>query len=144
MRIEHEQFIAAGADVVWRLTEDIERWPSITPTMNRVERLDDGPLHVGSSARISQPRQRPRVWTVTELDAPRRFAWSAGLGPVTMVATHLVEPVPDGCRNTLSVELSGLGSGALARLAGGQLRSALSAENEGFRNAAESAADDDR
>jgi len=36
--------------------------------MTSVERLDDGPITLGSRARVKQPGQRPAVWTVTELE----------------------------------------------------------------------------
>ena len=75
--ISHELEIAAPIERVWDLTLDIERWPELTPTITSVERLEVGPLAVGSSARLVQPRQSPRVWTVTDLQAPTRFAWSA-------------------------------------------------------------------
>jgi uncharacterized membrane protein len=137
MTLQHTLPIHAGADVVWSLTEDVEAWPSTTPTMTSVERLDDGPLRVGSRARIKQPRLRPRVWTVTELEAPRRFAWQAKLGTVTMTGGHTIEPTAEGCRNTLTLELSGPGSRLLGVLGGRSLAAALRTENEGFRRAAE-------
>ncbi|HRE03530.1 MAG TPA: SRPBCC family protein, partial [Ilumatobacteraceae bacterium] len=67
--------IAAPAAVVWNLTIDVANWPSVTPTMTSVERLDDGPFGIGSKARVKQPMQRPTTWTVTEFDPERRFAW---------------------------------------------------------------------
>ena len=137
MKVEHELVIRAPVDDVWALTVDVERWPELTPTMTSVERLDDGPLQVGSRARVSQPRQRPRVWTVTRLEAPHLFEWSTTLGPLAMRAEHLLEEVPEGCRNTLRVEVTGRGA-ALFSLARRVLAEAIETENEGFRRAAES------
>jgi len=76
MKLEHAVQTEAPIDVVWGLTEDVERWPETTPTMTSVERLDDGPLGVGSQARIKQPGQRARTWTVTRFERGRTFAWS--------------------------------------------------------------------
>lgn len=131
--------IDAPVDRVWALTVDVEGWPRVTPTMTSVERLDDGPLRVGSSARVVQPKQRPTVWTVTRLDAPHRFEWQAKVLTVTMTGTHRIDADGDGCRNRLGLELSGFGSGLLARLLGGTLRQAIETENQGFTRAAESA-----
>lgn len=131
--------IDAPADHVWALTVDVEAWPRITPTMTSVERLDDGPLRVGSSARVVQPKQRPTVWTVTRLDAPHRFEWQAKVLTVTMTGTHRIDADADGCRNRLGLELSGFGSGLMARLLGGTLRQAIETENQGFKQTAESA-----
>lgn len=137
MQVEHQLVIRAPVERVWALTVDIERWPELTPTMRSVERLDDGPLQVGSRARVVQPRQRPRTWTVTRLEAPHLFEWTTRLGPIEMRAEHRLEQVPEGCRNTLRVEVTGRGA-ALFALAKRVLTEAIETENEGFRRAAES------
>lgn len=140
--ITSELVIEAGVDEVWALTTDIERWPELTPTMTSVERLDEGPLRVGSSARVVQPRQRPTVWTVTRIEAPHVFEWQARVGTVTMTGVHhLRADGPDGgaCRNTLRVDLTGFGHGLVARLLGRTMRTAIDTENQGFKRAAEQA-----
>src|SRR4051812_2732728 len=75
MHITDEVDIAAPAEVVWRLTEDIEEWPATTPTVTRVERLDGGPVGVGSRARVEQPGLPAKVWTVTRFERGSRFEW---------------------------------------------------------------------
>ena len=138
--ISHELEIAAPIERVWDLTLDIERWPELTPTITSVERLEVGPLAVGSSARLVQPRHSPRVWTVTDLQAPTRFAWSARLGRVTMTGRHDLVRIDDHTTvNRLSLELSGIGAGVVARFAGKQLLAVIATENVGFKRAAESA-----
>lgn len=140
MRFEHTVDIAAPAQVVWDLTVDLEGWPATTPTMTSVEVLDPGPVQAGTRARIRQPAQRPRVWTVTEVDEPTSFVWGTRALGVAMLATHAIEPAGEGaCRLSLVLELDGRGAGVVGRLVGGQLRKALSAEAEGFRVAAEAA-----
>lgn len=131
--------IEAAVDEVWRLTTDVEGWPRLTPTITSVERLDDGPLRVGSTARVVQPRQRPTVWTVTRIDAPHDFEWQAKVGTVTMTGMHHLAEDSDGCRNHLRLRLSGFGSGALALLLGRTMRGAIETENQGFKRAAEAA-----
>lgn len=124
--------IAADVDAVWALTVDVERLPDISPTFRSVRRLDDGPLAVGSQAEIRQPMQRPATWTVTTVDAPRRFVWETTAFGMTMVAAHDLEPVDGGCRNTLSVTVSGPAAPVLGRLLGPAIRRALRTENAGF------------
>lgn len=128
----------APIDTVWALTMDIESWPEISPTMTSVRRLDDGPIRVGSQALVKQPAQRPTTWTVTGLEAPTLFEWTARVLGVTVTASHVLEATSSGCRNTLSVEMSGRGSRLLAAIAGRQIRQAITLENEGFRAAATS------
>jgi uncharacterized membrane protein len=138
MRFEHSEPIAAPADIVWRLTLDIERWPQITPTVAHVERLDEGELAVGSRARLRQPGQRPATWTVTEIDhAQRRFAWSSKVFGVTTLGVHEVRDASEGCVNLLAIEMSGRGAPLVARLGGRAIRKALADENSGYRAAAE-------
>jgi uncharacterized membrane protein len=137
MVIEHELTIDAPDHVVWRLTEDVEGWPTLTPTMTSIERLDDGPLHVGSRARVKQPAQRATVWTVTRLEPSELFEWEANVFGVRMVGRHRITADGDSCRNTLQIEMSGRGSGVLGALTGGRIRKAIATENEGFKRAAE-------
>ncbi len=77
MTITHELIIEAPVEQVWALTVDVESWPTMTPTMTSVQRLDEGPLRVGSTARIKQPGQSSRIWTVTTLEPNEAFAWEA-------------------------------------------------------------------
>lgn len=133
MRWENTVTIEAPAELVWKLTLDIAGWPSITPTVTRVVRLDGGPMRVGSRARIKQPRQPEAVWTVTRLDDGREFTWQTKRMGLTMTGSHLLQPVGDHCRNTLTLDVQGRGSGLFGRLFGRRLLSAIETENAGFR-----------
>lgn len=138
MRLDHALLIHAPLDTVWALTTDVERWPEITPTtITEVRRLDDGPLRVGSTARLRQPMQRPRVWTVVELVENERFVWQARLGPVRLRGEHHLEAVGDACRNTLALEVDGPGGAMLGRLMRRQFAKVLATENAGFARVAE-------
>jgi uncharacterized membrane protein len=137
--IASDLIIDATIEEVWALTVDVEGWPDTTPTMTRIERLDDGPLRVGSQARVVQPKQRPTVWTVTALEAPHTFEWATKVLGVTMVGSHHLVALDGGarCRNELRLRLSGFGSGLLRRVLGRTFRSAIETENQGFKRAAE-------
>lgn len=138
MRFQNEVVIDAPADEVWRLTADVESWPAMSPTFTSVQRLDDGPLRVGSTARVKQPGQRPTTWTVTAIDSPRRFAWEARVLGVHMIGSHEVIAADGGCRNRLALTLSGRGARVLGAVAGRMLRRSLAVENAGFKRHAES------
>jgi uncharacterized membrane protein len=141
MRWEDTIDIDAPPELLWRATIDVTQWPSFIPTVTSVERLDSGPLAVGSKARIKQPAQLPAVWTVTRLDPVRDFAWQTRRLGMTMTGTHRIEPLPGGCRNVLGVELTGPGATLLGALIGGQVRKAILAENRAFRDAVQRMAD---
>lgn len=137
MRIEHELVIRAPVEKVWELTERIEDWPSLSSNFSRIERLDDGPLRLGSRARVSQPGLGTRVWTVTRLQPRTLFEWQTKLGSVRMTGTHLLAPEGDGCRSTLLLTLRGPGAGLLGRLAGQRMQEAVRNENSGMAASAE-------
>ena len=134
--------IGASADVVWRLTIGVTDWPSFNPTMQKVERLDTGPVEVGSTARIKQPGQKPAVWTVTVVEPGRLFAWQTRRLGLVMTGSHLVESVGDSCRNTLTLEVSGPVARPFGAFFGLAVRRSLQTENASFKSEAESAPTD--
>lgn len=99
--------IAAPVERVWAVIVDVERWPERIPTVDAVERLDPGPLVVGSRTRMHQPRLPTAVWTVTDLADESSFTWESSSPGVTISAAHAVERHAVGSRLTLSVSLSG-------------------------------------
>ena len=135
--------IRAPAEVVWRLTTGIADWPSFLPTVQRVVPLDAGPVRVGSSAKVKQPRQTEAVWTVTSLEPGREFTWRTARLGLEMVGSHLVDEEPGGCRNTLTLEVTGPASRPFGWLFGPVLRRSLHAENAGFKRKAEESAPTD-
>lgn len=135
MRFEDHLEIEAPAALVFAINTDVERWPEFTTTVTSVELLD-GPLALGARARIKQPGQRPTVWTVTAFEQDRTFSWEARALGAHIVATHFVEPTPAGARNTLRLDLHGIGGRLLGTLLGRKLRSGLATENAGFRTEA--------
>lgn len=137
MRIEHSTEIAAPVSEMWKLTLDVEQWPDITPTVTTVERLDDGPMAVGSRAMVKQPGQRRRTWTVTALEPERRFVWSTTMLGTTMSGGHHLAPCKAGTTNTLTVDIEGPLSGLVGRLFRRPIAKAIAAENEGFKTAAQ-------
>jgi len=107
--------IDAPPQRVWDVLFDVARWPQWTPTVDTVERLEDGPLVVGSRVRIRQPRLPRAVWEVTEVVEGRSFSWQAGGPGMRSVGRHQVVPDGTGSTVTLSIEQAGP-MGAVAAL----------------------------
>lgn len=129
MRIEDRIDIQATPARVWALTVDVERWPAFVPTMTRIERLDDGPFGVGSRARVKQPMQRATVWTVTDYDDGRSFAWTARSSGLVFVGGHEIVPTATGVTNVLTLDIGGAAAPVLGRLLAPVLRRAIRREN---------------
>jgi carbon monoxide dehydrogenase subunit G len=110
--------IDAAPAKVFGVLRDVEQWPRWTPTIVSVERVDRTPFTLGSRARVSQPKLRTAVWTVTEYQEQRNFTWCTRGPGFSMRASHLVEPREAGSRVALTFEVSGLLSGLIRRLYG--------------------------
>ncbi|HEX7716407.1 MAG TPA: SRPBCC family protein [Marmoricola sp.] len=108
MRFEASAEVGAPAHEVFETYADVVNWPEWTASVTSVERLDDGPLRVGSRARVRQPRLPVAVWEVTELLPGQSFTWVARGPGVRTTGTHRVEPLPDGrSRVTAILDQSG-------------------------------------
>lgn len=110
---------APPADV-WAVLVDVERMPTWSPSVTSVRLLDPAPLHVGSRARLRQPRLLPAVWRVTELEPGRSFTWESRAPGVVTTGRHALEPAAGGTRVTLGVEHAGP-LAPLVRLLAGRL-----------------------
>ncbi|NMO54640.1 hypothetical protein HH310_26075 [Actinoplanes sp. TBRC 11911] len=141
MLYENTLVIEAPLDRLWRLTTDIAAWPAFLPTVQRLERLDDGPLRVGSKARIKQPAQTEAVWTVTHLEPNREFTWETSRMGMRMTGGHHLEEVAGGVRNRLTIEVAGRGAGLFMALFGGAVRRSIREENAAFQRKATSKSD---
>jgi len=113
----HVVEIRVSPQRVWNVVLDVEHWPDWTPTVTKVQRMDMGPLTLGSRTRIWQPKLMPAVWQVTSLDAQRRiFAWTTHTFGIKIVARHQVEAAGAGSRVTLSLTYHGLIGAVMARV----------------------------
>ena len=76
--------------------------------MPSVELLDEGPLRIGSRARIHQPKMRTMIWTVTLLQTGREFTWECNTPGIRSIGGHRITlPVTGGVRLDLTVDLVG-------------------------------------
>jgi uncharacterized membrane protein len=133
--------INAPAQRVWQVLTDVERWPESTASMTRVQRLDNGPFRIGSSAKIEQPKLPTMTWTVTDLQPGRAFTWGAGSPGVKTLADHHVEPISDSAtRVTLSVHEHGLLAPLVQLFYGGLTRRYVTMEAEGLKRVVEAGA----
>lgn len=133
MTLDDTIHIEASTDIVWAVTEDIERWPEWTPTVTAARHLDDGPFGVRSRVRIKQPAQPESDWTVTEYVRGHRFTWTTRRPGLRMTASHEVGWHESGASNVLRVEVSGVAAVALWPILGIAIRRALAQENRGLK-----------
>lgn len=127
---------SASRERAWEVLTDIADWPRWTASMTSVERLDDGPLRVGSRARVRQPRLPVTVWTVTELVEGESFTWEATGPGVRTIGTHTLSAGPDGSTAiTVAIEQRGPLGAVLGRVWRGLTTRYLDMEAKGLAKA---------
>jgi uncharacterized membrane protein len=135
--------VSAQADIAsaWTAITDVTSWPRWTKSMTSVERLDDGPLRLGSKARVKQPGIQPLVWEVTEFTDQQVFSWTATAPGVRTVGRHLLSRNGDGSTKiTLELHQSGPLSGVVKAFLGRRSVRYLDLEANGLKAASEAVA----
>jgi len=126
--------VDAPIERVWEVLTAVERWPEWASTVTSVRRLDQGPLVVGSRARIEQPKIPPTEYVVTELEPGRSFTWVATGPGVRTTARHRLDPLDGGrTRVTLGVEQAGPIGTVVGRFYRGLTDRYLAAEAAGLK-----------
>ena len=103
MRFDHSSTIQAAPERVWEVFSNVERWPDWTPTVDSVERLDAGRIHVGARTRIRQPKLPVAVWEVTELKEGEYFEWVSKAPGIKTTGGHRVVSTPEGTVATATI-----------------------------------------
>ena len=107
--------VIAPPEKIWTAWEDIANWATWSPTMSLSEQLDDAPFGIGKQARLDVRGGGAGVWTITEFELGRRFAWESYSRGVHSLADHIVAPSPGGGSD---VTLKFSASGLMAKLLG--------------------------
>jgi Polyketide cyclase / dehydrase and lipid transport len=137
--VEFSETVTVDASVadVGQVLRAVERWPSWTASVSRVDRHSPGPLAVGDTVTVKQPRLPAATWTVTALDESG-FTWTSSSFGVRSTGEHWARDAGDG-RTTATLTLAM--SGPLARLTGmafsGLIRRYVRMEAEGLRREVE-------
>jgi len=116
---EASQWLDVAVEPIWQHMCDVVRWPEWIATFTEVAALDSRELRLHSRYRVTQPKLRTAVWTVTLLEPPTRFMWQSRMPGLLMVADHLIQPATSGSQITLRVSFEGPLSAVLGVLFGG-------------------------
>lgn len=133
MLITHSTFIACPIQEVWEATTDIDSWPDWAPSVQTADRLDKLRFGIGSQASIKQPMQSRAIWTVTEFEDGRYFAWETSGKAFRMRAIHSVASHDGGTKCTLKVKLIGPVAVIFAVFLAPLIWIALMQENRGLK-----------
>ncbi|HEY2470750.1 MAG TPA: SRPBCC family protein [Terracidiphilus sp.] len=123
---------------IWPVLLDVEHWPEWTTSVTKVQRMDIGPLTLGSRTRIWQPRLMSAVWCVTSLDQRSyNFTWATHTCGVKIIGRHQIVPVKAHSRVVLTLSYTGLLGALLARIYRDLTWNYLALEGNGLRERCE-------
>jgi uncharacterized protein YndB with AHSA1/START domain len=131
--------IAAPPDRVWGVLADVDRWPDMSPSITRVERIDGAPLKAGARVRIKQPRMAAMTWRVTAFEPGRSFEWEAVNPGILTIGTHELRETTSGTEVTLGIKHSGFLAPLIGRLTAGRTRRYVGMEAAGLKHLSEAA-----
>lgn len=134
----HEIFIAEPAARVWEVLSEVETWSEWTPSISTIQRLEAGPIGVGSRVGIKQPKLRACVMTITTWNPGKGFVWETGSPGLRATASHEIIPADGGVRVALEVIFEGMLAPLVGALAGKLTRKYIAWEAAGLKERSES------
>ncbi|MCJ1681378.1 SRPBCC family protein [Streptomyces sp. APSN-46.1] len=99
---------------VYAYMTDPRHLPEWQDSAVAARRLDDAPLHVGSKVAVTRligKREFPMTMEVMELDPPRSWRMHGIDGPVRGDVRGTIEPLDDGARSRVTLDLDFEGHG---------------------------------
>jgi uncharacterized membrane protein len=111
--------IAKSPQEVFAYLDDLSRHGEWQTQIENVELLTEGPTRVGTRAvdtRRVPGGRRKITYEITEHDPPRRAAFRALDGPIRPEGSIAVEPLDDGRRSRVTLELDLVGHGLMGKL----------------------------
>jgi len=114
--------INASEETIWKVLSDVSHWHDWTPTVSKVEVLDQPELKLRNRYKVYQPKLQPAVWTVTALVPPSSFVWESSMPGMHMIAEHTVRAVS---ANQTDVTLSFAFHGFLGEIIGRMYRNTV-------------------
>jgi hypothetical protein len=108
--------------------------------MTRITPLADGPLGIGSKARVKQPRLLATTMTVTAFEPEKAFTWETGAFGGKAVAIHEISPNANGGTHLrLALEMTGGLSSVFGPLMAKMSRNYVNMEADGLKRQSEAA-----
>ncbi|MFI6566994.1 SRPBCC family protein [Streptomyces sp. NPDC050534] len=138
----HEEIdVDRSPEDVWAYVIDPSHLPEWQLSAVSVEQLDEGPLHPGSRVKVTRrvgSREMPMTMECTECEPPHSWSLRGIDGPVRGHFHGAVEPLDDGRRTRVTMDLDfeahGIGKVLLPLLVRPQVRKELPHNERLLRN----------
>jgi hypothetical protein len=123
MKVEHSIAVAARADLIFRIYQDVENWHTWDPDTKCAS--INGPFQVGSRGWLTPTKGNTVPMLLTEVAQDRCFTAESKIPLFRVVFEHTLTPVQDGTRVVHRVTFHGLLSWPLGRMLTKQLEVGL-------------------
>ena len=123
MHVEHRITVAAPAEAIFRLYEDVENWHTWDPDTKSATL--DGPFEVGSRGRLTPTKGNTVPMVLTQVVPGRCFTVESKIPLFRMVFEHELHPQPGATEVVHRVTFSGLLSMVLGPMLSKQLNAGL-------------------
>jgi uncharacterized membrane protein len=131
--------INADQEATWKVLSDVAHWPEWTPTVTKVEVLDQSKPRLDNRYKVYQPKLQPVTWTVTEFASPSGFTWESRMPGVLMIAEHVVKPIgAEQTETTLTFSFQGLLGAIVGRIYGRISKAYIDTEAQSLKKRVES------
>ena len=130
--------INASQEAIWKVLSDVAHWSEWTPTVTKIEVLDQPELKLSNRYKIYQPKLQPAVWIVTVLTSPSSFIWESRMPGTHMIAEHMVHAVSaNQTEVTLKFSFQGLIGEIIGRLYGKTVQAYIETEGQSLKKRVE-------
>ena len=130
--------IDADQESVWKVLSDVAHWSEWTPSVTKVEILDQPELKLNNHYKVFQPKLQPATWTVTALVPPASFVWESSMPGMHMIAEHMVRAVnANQAEVTLSFAFHGFLGEIMGRLYRNMVESYIATEAQSLKKRVE-------
>ena len=123
MPVEHRIIVAASAESIFRIYEDVQNWHAWDPDTKRASL--EGPFAVGSQGRLTPTKGNTVPMVLTQVVHGRYFTVESKIPLFRMLFEHELVPTPRGTEVIHRVTFSGLLSIVLGPMLSKQLNSGL-------------------
>jgi len=131
--------INADQESVWKILSDVAHWSEWTPTVTKVDVLNQPELKLNNRYKVFQPKLQPAVWTVTVLTPPSNFIWESKMPGMVMIAEHTVRAISSNQADvTLKFAFQGFLGEIIGRMYGKLVESYIATEAQSLKKRVES------
>ena len=128
---------ASQADT-WQALADVSHWHEWTPTVAKVEVLDQPGLKLNHRYKVYQPKLQPATWTITVLTPPAGFTWESRAPGMVMRAEHTLKSIgANQIELALKFSFQGLLGELIGRLYRGTVQSYIATEAQSLKKRVE-------